>query len=249
MSWREYKENIMNLESLSALKPYIIRQEKFRQNLIQKHFQKLHKLVLSILVKLFLLISFSMLSITWSPAIALTAPIIPHPDDLVRAVQEIEALDAMRTGLASTLEGSTEVPTKQTMKEVCRPVGMKAMELSKENGWQVKQIANKYRNPNHAPNNLHDKMALAKFEQNSELVGFWNRETINQEAGTRYYRRIDVEASCLVCHGLKDRRPQFVQDGYPQDLAYNFNVGDLRGMYAVFIPDDLKKIIQDSVNP
>jgi hypothetical protein len=218
-------------------------------NLIQKFFQKLHQLVLSILVKLFLLISFSLLMIAWSPAIVLAAPIIPHPDELVRAVQEIEALDTMRTGLASTLEGSTEEPTKQTMKEVCRPVGMKAMELSKENGWQVTQIANKYRNPDHAPHNLHDKMALAKFEQDPNLVGLWNLETINQQTGTRYYRRIDVEASCLVCHGLKDRRPQFVQDGYPQDLAYNFKVGDLRGMYAVFIPDDVKKAIQDSVNP
>ncbi len=201
------------------------------------------------LVKCFLIVSFVLLTIPWNPTIALAAPIIPHPEELVRAVQEIELLDAMRTGLASTLEGSTEEPTKQTMKEVCRPVGMKAMKLSKENGWQVKQIASKYRNPDHAPNNLHDKIALAKFEQDSNLVGLWNREIINQEQGTRYYRRIDVEASCLVCHGLKNRRPQFVQDGYPQDLAYNFKMGDLRGMYAVFIPDDVKKVIQDSVNP
>lgn len=155
----------------------------------------------------------------------------------------------MRTGLASSLEGSTEEPTQQTMKEVCRPVGMQAIQLSKENGWQVKQIATKYRNPAHAPESLHDKMALAKFEQDHELVGLWDRETINQQAGTRYYRRIDVEASCLVCHGAKDQRPQFVQKGYLQDLAYNFKVGDLRGMYAVFIPDEMKKAIQDSVTP
>ncbi|NCQ42609.1 MAG: DUF3365 domain-containing protein, partial [Cyanobacteria bacterium] len=119
-------------------------------NLIQKPFQKLHQLVLTILVKFVLLMSFSLLTIVWSHGITLAAPIIPHPEELVSAVQEIEALDAMRTGLASTLKGSTEEPTKQTMKEVCRPVGMKAMELSKENGWQVKQIANKYRNPDHA---------------------------------------------------------------------------------------------------
>jgi hypothetical protein len=58
-----------------------------------------------------------------------------------------------------------------------------------------------------------------------------------------------VEASCLVCHGAKENRPQFVKDNYPQDLAYNFHVGDLRGMYAVFIPDDMKQAIQDAVNP
>jgi len=212
---------------------------------IQKFIHKSYQFVLN----LFLVFGISLLAIACNPAIALAAPIIPHPEELVHAVQEIEALDAMRTGLASSLEGSTEEPTQQTMKEVCRPVGMQAMQLSQENGWQVKQIASKYRNPAHAPESPHDKMALAKFEQDHELVGLWDRETINQQAGTRYYRRIDVEASCLVCHGTKDQRPQFVQKGYPQDLAYNFKVGDLRGMYAVFIPDEMKKAIQDSVTP
>ncbi|HIK14071.1 MAG TPA: DUF3365 domain-containing protein [Leptolyngbyaceae cyanobacterium M33_DOE_097] len=74
--------------------------------------------------------------------------------ELAKAVQAIEVLDAMRTGLASTLEGKTEEPTVQTMKEVCRPFGMRVMELSQENGWQVKQIASKYRNPAYAPDGL-----------------------------------------------------------------------------------------------
>jgi len=26
------------------------------------------------------------------------------------------------------------------------------------------------------------------------------------------------------------------KNNYPQDLAYNFKVGDLRGMYSIFIP-------------
>ncbi len=160
-----------------------------------------------------------------------------HPADLSKAVQEIEYLDAMRSGLASTLEGATEPPTLQTMKEVCKPVGMKARQLSQENGWQVKQLANKYRNPAHKATSLHETIALAKFEQDPELTGFWGRETIDGQPGTRYFRRINVEASCLACHGAKSDRPRFVKDNYPQDLAYDFNVGDLRGMYSVFIPD------------
>jgi hypothetical protein len=206
--------------------------------------QKLHQFVLSPV----LIIGVSLLLLSWSPANALAAPVIPNPNELAQAVQEIESLDAMRTGLASSLEGSTEAPTMQTMKEVCRPVGMRAIQLSQENGWQVKQVAKKYRNPEHAPGSLHDQIALEKFNQEPELIGFWDRETLDQQIGTRYYRRINVEASCLACHGLKDRRPQFVKDGYPQDLAYNFQVGDLRGMYAVFIPDDMQKAIQNAVN-
>ncbi len=200
------------------------------------------------ILNLILIMGLSVLSVGWNPAIASAAPIIPNANDLTQAVQEIESLDAMRTGLASSLEGSTEAPTKQTMKEVCRPVGMRAVQLSQENGWQVKQIAKKYRNPDHAPNNLHDQIALAKFNQEPELIGFWDREILDKQMGTRYYRRIEVEASCLACHGLKDNRPQFIQDGYPQDLAYDFNVGDLRGMYAVFIPDNIQKAIQDATN-
>ncbi|MGC9524286.1 MAG: Tll0287-like domain-containing protein [Limnospira sp.] len=167
------------------------------------------------------------------------------PGELAKAVQEIENLDGLRSGLASTLEGRTEPITGQTFKEVCKPVGMQAKKLSQENGWKVKQIANKYRNPAHEPDNLHSKMALAKFEQNPELMGFWEPETLDGQPGVRYYRRIDVEASCLGCHGAKESRPEFVKNKYPQDLAFDFKEGDLRGMYAVFIPK-LKAALGDS---
>ncbi|MBF2072478.1 MAG: DUF3365 domain-containing protein [Synechococcales cyanobacterium C42_A2020_086] len=217
--------------------------------LIQKSIQNSYQHVISPVFKVVIPISFSVLLFSWQPATALAAPNIPNPGELSRAVQEIENLDAMRSGLAASLEGRTEEPTLQTMQEVCRPVGMRAMQLSQENGWQVKQIAKKYRNPAHAPDNLQSRIALARFEQNPELVGFWDRETIDEQLGTRYYRRINVEATCLVCHGAKENRPQFVKDNYPQDLAYNFHVGDLRGMYSVFIPDNVKQSIQDAVNP
>ncbi|MCX7595147.1 MAG: DUF3365 domain-containing protein [Fischerella sp.] len=181
----------------------------------------------------------------WNPSIA-KADI--EPTQLAKAVQEIEYLDAMRSGLASSLEGQKQEPTMQTFKEVCKPVGMRAKELSQKNGWQVKQIAKKYRNPAHSPDNLHSQMALAKFEQNPELIGFWELEKLNGQDGIRYYRRINVEASCLACHGAKNSRPQFIKDKYPQDLAFDFKVGDLRGMYAVFIPDGLKEVLENSEN-
>jgi hypothetical protein len=159
------------------------------------------------------------------------------PAQVSKAVQEIESLDATRSGLASTLEGRTEEPTQETMKEVCKPVGMRAKQLSQENGWQVKQIAAKYRNPNHAPQSDSEQQALQLFEQNPNLVGFWQQDKVAGETGDRYFRRINIEASCLACHGAKNTRPQFVKDNYPNDRAFDFKIGDLRGMYSVFIPD------------
>lgn len=169
------------------------------------------------------------------------------PSELGKAVAAIEELDALRSGLASTLEGSDEMPTGETFKQVCKPVGMRAMQLSQENGWQVKQIATQYRNPAHAPDNENSRQALARFEAAPDLAGFWDRETLNGQSGLRYYRRINVEASCLACHGAKGDRPDFVKAKYPDDKAYDFNVGDLRGMYAVFIPDEVKAAIETAV--
>lgn len=177
-----------------------------------------------------------------------TAHAVVNPAELAKAVQEVEQLDMLRSGLASSLEGQTEAPTMETMKEVCRPVGMRARELSQENGWQVKQMATKYRNPAHAPDTPRARMALAQFEQNPEWMGFWENAILDGQSGIRYYRRINVEASCLACHGQQNQRPQFVKDNYPQDLAFDFNVGDLRGMYAVFIPD-VKEAIQGALQP
>lgn len=75
-----------------------------------------------------LLLSLGLMLLVFSlnPAIALAQP---DPAELSKAVQEIEFLDAMRSGLASTLEGKSEEPTLQTMKEVCRPVGMRVMDM------------------------------------------------------------------------------------------------------------------------
>lgn len=161
----------------------------------------------------------------------------PQPEQLSEAIQEIEFLDRMRQSLASTLKETDEKPTLETFKQVCKPVGMRAKQLSQNNPWDVKQVAEKYRNPAHAPT-AREAVALEKFAKNPDLFGFW--ETSNQE--TFYYRRINVEATCLKCHGAKAQRPDFVKQRYPEDKAYNFEVGDLRGMYRVVIPEVKQQI-------
>ncbi len=175
---------------------------------------------------------------TWQPA----ALAQTDPSALTEAVGAIEALDALRSGLAGTLEGAADEPTLETFKQVCRPVGMQAQQLSQSHGWSVRQVATKYRNPTHQPQTLTERLAIARFEREAKLQGFWQRETFQGREGTGYYRRIDVQASCLACHGAKDARPAFVREKYPNDLAYDFHIGDLRGMYAVFIPDSMPEI-------
>ena len=57
------------------------------------------------------------------------------------------------------------------------------------------------------------------------------------EDGTPFYhyaRPIWVESYCLKCHGARDAAPATIRDRY--DTAYNYEVGDLRGIMSIKLP-------------
>ena len=157
------------------------------------------------------------------------------PDSIKQRVErEIEALNNMRESLASTID--TPAVGKATFKRVCKPVGQRAKKMAKANGWTVQQLAKKYRNPAHEPDaearRLHEQ-----FAEKPEQTDTWIRTVRKETPGWRYARRIPGQPSCTACHGSKENRPDFVKKGYPDDRAYGFEPGDLRGIYAVFVPD------------
>ena len=156
---------------------------------------------------------------------------------LGHVVEEVERLTAMRSDLALAFEGEGVVADATTFQRVCKPVGVEAKRVAKTNGWMLSQLAEKYRNPGHQL----DPDAAAVFRQmagDPALLGLWRRSELHGRSGTRYFRRIEVETACLACHGPKDSRPQFIKQDYPDDRAYNFRPGDLRGVFAVFVPDE-----------
>ncbi|QVL52699.1 MAG: DUF3365 domain-containing protein [Cyanobium sp. M30B3] len=183
------------------------------------------------------LLAMLLLALHPAPALAANGEAPVDPAVLAKAVDQMEQLDRMRISLASTLEGSSEEPTMDTMREVCMPVGKRAVAIGQENGWSVRQVASKYRNPGHAPAGSQETGVIDLFARHPEITGMWEPATAEQGPGVNYYRRIDVQASCLACHGSRDSRPAFVKEKYPADRAFNFKPGDLRGMYAVYIPE------------
>ncbi len=168
-------------------------------------------------------------------------PAAPVPADAVpadaggRAVVEIERLDALRSTLAATFAQTGAPADKPAFNTVCAPVGRAMKESAAANRWQVRQIAVKFRNPANAAD-PEGARVLAMFARDSTLRAVTLHTTINGTRGTRYLRRITVEPSCLLCHGAKASRPAFVTTEYPNDRAYGFRAGDLRGAYSVFIP-------------
>ncbi len=156
-----------------------------------------------------------------------------HREELASVVREVEALDELRSGLAGAFTGE---PDQATFAQVCGPVGAKARQLEEEHGWKVQQLAAKYRNPGRDLD-AEAEHVYGVMLQDPEIMGLWVRSEMDGKTGTRYFRRIVVERACLSCHGAKDERPQFVKENYPHDRAYGFEVGDLRGLYAVFVAD------------
>jgi hypothetical protein len=158
------------------------------------------------------------------------------PEALARVVREVERLDALRSALASAF-GAQGVPAdERTFQQVCRPVGQQAQQIAQQNGWVVVQMAEKYRNPLHRLDSEGQRL-FRLFTQDRRLLGLWVRTEMDGRPGTRYFRRIRVDAACLACHGPKDQRPEFVKQRYADDRAWDFVVGDLRGLYSVFVPD------------
>jgi len=169
--------------------------------------------------------------LTGSAAVARLGP----EDDLARAVAEVERLDAMRATLAGGI-GSAANPDRGMFQAVCAPVGEEGKRIGAANGWTVRQLAEKYRNPVNAADTEAARF-IHLLATDPGMQGIWIRTTMNGTPGMRYLRRIEVKESCMPCHGTRDSRPDFIKDGYPRDRAYNFEVGDIRGVYSVFIPD------------
>jgi hypothetical protein len=141
---------------------------------------------------------------------------------------EIQKLNSLREALVQTVEPPVDLAK---FKGACGPVGKTAKALAKRTGWTVRQVSHKNRNPKNALN-VEEKKAFALFEKDPKKQKHW----VSSKDGDFYFEKIVTRPKCLLCHGPKKTRPAFVEKKYPQDRAYDFKVGDIRGLYSVFVP-------------
>ncbi|WP_218827737.1 Tll0287-like domain-containing protein [Rubricoccus marinus] len=147
-----------------------------------------------------------------------------------RVEAAVAAIDSMRAARAASISPDETVDA-ETFARVCKPVGMRARALADSTGWTVRQAAIRFRNPANAATPA-EAALHERFEADPALAHVW----ADAPGGRLYARRITVTAGCAACHGPRDDRPAFVAERYPDDRAYGFQPGDLRGVYAVFVP-------------
>ena len=164
-----------------------------------------------------------------------TTPLAQPQEKTQEVIDYLQGLTQTRQALASTLDSQEGEVTREDFQRVCAPIGMSLRSWAKDKGYGAKQVSNKFRNPGNAPNRLEAKI-LGEFKKNRELRHKVVPSEDAQKPGSHVFVAIPVASSCLSCHGPKNSRPAFVTQGYPEDRAFDFKVGDLRGMFSVFIP-------------
>lgn len=168
------------------------------------------------------------------PALSAGADIgMAHRED--NAAANATEIIEMRSTLAKTfIQPGAEV-TEDTFKKVCGAVGKRVKEISEKEGVRIRHASLKNRNPLNSAD-AGETGRIKRFEDNKKLSEVWDDVTADGNGFRRYTRPIYVEEACLACHGKKEARPAFIVEKYPNDKAYDYKKGNLRGVISVTIP-------------
>lgn len=181
-------------------------------------------------MKIFLILS--MIMVTSSLAIAGGETLDEKKEKARETAAEITQ---MRSERARDVIGSETGITPAIFKEVCGKVGKRAKEIAKENGFRIRHAAVKNRNPKNAATE-EELEIIERFAEDTSLKESTGSAVIEGREHYRHTAPIYVEKACLACHGDKDKRPAFIKEKYPNDRAYGFKEGDLRGIISVSFP-------------
>lgn len=98
----------------------------------------------------------------------------------------------------------------------------------------IKRTSFKYRNPKNAPTDQEKEM-LGHFEKVKKEGGLMSPQVISKKNINTFYSPIIVQDMCLKCHGPKDEiaNYQAIKNLYPDDMAFDYKQGDLRGIWSV----------------
>lgn len=107
--------------------------------------------------------------------------------------------------------------------------------FSNFNNYYIRNVSDRPRNIKNKADKEEQK-AIDFFNKNEKLEYFDKYEK-NAKEYYQFATRINVELYCLQCHGKRENAPVIIQEIH-KDLAYNYKVGDLRGIVSIKIPKE-----------
>jgi methyl-accepting chemotaxis protein len=116
--------------------------------------------------------------------------------------------------------------------------GKVAQKVTKTAGFYIKQTSLRYRNPANKPDSYEIKI-LKKIEKH-KMNEYWEIGEYKNEKAIRYAKPLYIKKVCLKCHGVPYKDvPEHLYKRLVKDygnVAFNFKVGDLRGIVSVAVP-------------
>lgn len=153
------------------------------------------------------------------------------------AIANVNEIIEMRSALAKEfIKPGTEI-TEDVFKSVCGSVAKRVKEITEKEGVTIRHASVKNRNPKHAATPEEAEL-IGRFDADRKLTEAQEAFEKDGKRFFRYTKPIFVEQACLACHGDKDKRPRFIVEKYPDDKAFGFKKGDLRGIISVTAPLD-----------
>ncbi len=116
-----------------------------------------------------------------------------------------------------------------------------ANDFSLMSGYKLKQTSLKIRNPSNAPDEWERKILESyELKEHQKANGFGEIQETGDKKIYRYLKPLFIEKPCLECHGAKEKiRPEirsFLEKRYPNDKAFEYKEGELRGGISIIIP-------------
>lgn len=154
-----------------------------------------------------------------------------------RGIAVAKELVDMRKRLARTYVKPKAAINEETAKKVCIAVADRGKEIEKDEGYIIRFVSIKPRNPANAPSgeDAEDvKGVLRHLDEKRGQADDWGGPWIDGKSYYRYMRPIFAEKPCLSCHGDEKKVPKFIKKMYPDDKSFGFKEGDLMGGVAVY---------------
>ncbi len=139
---------------------------------------------------------------------------------------------------------------------ICQLKAPKITDNFSTQGWSIKCVTVKPRNI-HNQADEHEQQILALFADSIKKLKFFDEwKDVENNKDYYYYKPIYIGKLCLKCHGdetkLDDKAVAALKEKYPEDNAINYNDGDLRGMFVVYINNldelvNLQQSLQDNL--
>lgn len=102
---------------------------------------------------------------------------------------------------------------------------------------KLRRVSDKIRNPANAPDSL-EKQVIRDYKASLIAGEPIQAKVISENGNIRFMAPIILNDLCLKCHGTADENISsndlsIILMKYPKDLAVNYKVGELRGIWSV----------------